>query len=466
MVKPAVVSLPAHAAEQEEATATRIPDTLAGLWRPRFPSAAKIEEAADFLPSEPCGRVQEGPSWRISVSPGSVRIWTKDEADAERRENDELDRHAAEVDAQAAFMQLSEDSSELLSDVPDRLPTRVITEFSAKSRARMTRRLTELDYAPLFEDPTRLPCVVTVTYPRCWLRVAPTGRDVKKHLDRLRKRYERAFGERLACVWKLEFQARGLDARCDCEHCKGRDDGRAPHVHFLMCAPHRTADGKNFREWLSETWADIVDHPDPKQRELHRKAGTNVGWRDGLRCTDPKRVAVYFTKHSSATGKEYQHYVPEAWQEPGKGPGRFWGYWELKPKIATRSTSVDVGTQAGRIVRRVSRAQQVTREVRRPRAKGGVPRSKYAEVQGLAGKLFLQSRRVRYRKTRVRAVRLKNGRGWLSVNDGAQFATELAVALRLHLAQRQGERMPSGFRGWSKSLTDLSRSVDTEILRY
>ena len=37
---------------------------------------------------------------------------------------------------------------------------------------------------------------------------------------------------------------------------------------------------------------------------------------------DPKRLAIYFTKHSSPNDlgdKEYQHIVPEPWREPGKG---------------------------------------------------------------------------------------------------------------------------------------------------
>lgn len=42
----------------------------------------------------------------------------------------------------------------------------------------------------------------------------------------------------------------------------------------------------------------------------------------GLQARDPKRLAIYFTKHSSPNmdgAKEYQHNVPELWREPGKG---------------------------------------------------------------------------------------------------------------------------------------------------
>jgi hypothetical protein len=50
----------------------------------------------------------------------------------------------------------------------------------------------------------------------------------------------------------------------------------------------------DFRRWLSITWADIVAHPDPEQRRRHRIAGTGVDYAEGIRLTDPRRMAVYF----------------------------------------------------------------------------------------------------------------------------------------------------------------------------
>src|SRR5699024_11213847 len=109
-------------------------------------------------------------------------------------------------------------------------------------------------------------------------------------------------------VWKLEFQHRPPWKRCDCETCAGADDGRAPHIHMLLTPPlHAADDGRFFRQWLSETWADIVAHPDPEQRRRHTLAGTGVDFAEGLRATDPRRVAVYLTKHGSAAGTEYHH---------------------------------------------------------------------------------------------------------------------------------------------------------------
>ena len=55
-------------------------------------------------------------------------------------------------------------------------------------------------------------------------------------------------------------------------------------------------------------------------------AGTAVDVLKGLRACDPKRLAIYFTKHSSPNSldyKEYQHIVPDVWRGAGRGPGRF-----------------------------------------------------------------------------------------------------------------------------------------------
>src|SRR5699024_855361 len=226
------------------------------------------------------------------------------------------------------------------------------------------------------------------------------------------------------CVWKLELQGRReyvwrsgerVDNWCRCEYCAPYEDGRAPHVHMLIRPPHERSriDNRTWGAWVSWHWADIVAHPDPEQRHRHWKAGTGMDWNEGLRATDPKRVAVYFTKHGGASGKEYQHCVPQRWREPGQGPGRFWGYWGLKPRYATTAVTTSVGILAGRIIRRYSRAagtttmhrthdtapaverrEPVTREVRRPRTKGGRPSSKYPDVIGLAGAQLIQSREV------------------------------------------------------------------------
>ncbi|GAB3916213.1 hypothetical protein GCM10029964_128900 [Kibdelosporangium lantanae] len=197
-----------------------------------------------------------------------------------------------------------------------------------------------------------------------------------------------------------------------------------------MVPPHGHVDGQTFREWLSSTWAAVVAHPDPEEYARHVRAGTGVDYSEGLRASDPKRVGVYFSKHSTFKAKEYQHIVPEEWSEPGTTPGRFWGYWRLAKHVAVVEVDQDDATLAGRTLRRWSDAKGVTREVTRPRVPGGRAISKYPEVIGLAGAYLVESRpEPKYRKTRMRARRMRNNRGFVLVNDGARMATDLARVL-------------------------------------
>lgn len=393
---------PVSEAVTQEAATGLGDDLLAALWRPRFPSAELVSEAADLVPSirqaaGPESVVREGPHWEITVAPGMVSVRSRDYARMERAAERQVQAHRVTVDQLARHVVET-------GDMPaDPKPTREIVGWSRKSRARMVERLCSLDYAPLFPA-GRLPAMITLTYPGAWEVVAPNGKAVKKHLKSLRLRWRRAWGEDLVCVWKLEFQSRG-----------------APHFHLLCSPPHGHANGMNFRSWLSEVWADIVAHPDPDQREQHRRAGTAIDWNDGLRSTDPKRVAVYFTKHGAFAAKEYQHCVPEAWRAPGKGPGRFWGYWGLKVATSTVEITPQDAITAARTIRRWARAQGTTRQVSRPR------------VEQATG-------RVRYRNTRVRVKRLAGGRGFVSVNDGPAFVSALARQLAADIPETTEQR--------------------------
>lgn len=397
---------------QPEAVAC--PDFLPGLWSPDFPSIEMLDQAAALVPrirESLAGDtlVSEGPRPYIRIGPGVVEVRSKDYARADRSAQRERDRHALDVDALAAY--LAEHDG--FPDDPE--PTREVTGWSRKSRANMVRTLGLIDFGPMFADHSRLPAMLTLTYPGDWLTVAPTGHEAKKHLKAFRKRYERAWGEPLMCVWKLEFQRRG-----------------APHFHLLVVPPHGEVDGLGFRAWVSRAWADVVAHPDPEQYRRHVLAGTGVDYAEGLKARDPKRVAVYFLKHAQFASKEYQHDVPDEWKEPGKGPGRFWGYWGVAKETRTVELDQDVAVVAGRTMRRYSAAQQVTRETVRPRVKGGRPVSVYPEVIGIAGAQFLTGRKVRYRKSRTRAGRMKTNRGFLMVNSGPMFTAQLARVLNGH----------------------------------
>jgi hypothetical protein len=364
-------------------------DLLAQIWHPTCPTPDLIATAAALLPgiqesAGPETEQTEGPRWEIVIAPGAIQVRTRDWARASRYQEREAQRQAKKVDQLAGWLA----SQGALPEVGE--SSREITGWSRQSRANMVKTLCQLDYTPMFTDRTRLPTMLTLTYPGDWLTVAPNGRAVKSHLKMLRKRYRRAWGEDLACVWKLEFQRRG-----------------APHIHMLMVPPHGVAERCTFREWISRTWADVVNHPDPAQRTRHVRAGTGLDWAHGLRSRDPKRVAVYFTKHGSFSAKEYQHCVPDAWREKGRGPGRFWGYWVLRPARTGVPVHPAVGVAVGRLLRRWARAQGTTRQTTR------------ARVNQATG-------RVRYRNSRVRVRRLLGCRGWVSVNDGAAFASQIA----------------------------------------
>jgi hypothetical protein len=423
-----------------------------------------VEAAADLLPSitDPSGSgsvISEGPRWEIVVSPGVIRVRTRDYARAERTYERQLRHHQADVDIAAAYLANGD-------EVPEPLPTRgAIYAWSAKSRARLVARLSDLDYTRLYGryricsecgaehsdqldhcpsclSPTarivdrtgRLPAMLTLTYPGDWLTVAPDAETVKRHFAALAKRYERAWGEPLVGPWKLEFQRRG-----------------APHFHISTTPPMGFAtitDAEtneprwaDFRTWLSLAWAEIVDHPDDEQRRRHRFAGTGVDYAEGIKLTDPRRMAIYFAKYGTSGGKEYQHQVPREWctavlvcddcdaeydsdrddcpdcgsieaelVEHGTGPGRFWGYRGLRPVLAVRQVTPAVGIHAGRILRRWYRAKRLTKTVTVER------------VEQATGRIYT-------RRSRVPKRLFADGRGFAVVNHGPALASQLARQL-------------------------------------
>lgn len=415
-----------------------VPDDLSGLsvladvWRPRFPKADLVALAAAQLPALPAWQGEEGPRWRITVSPGALTVACRDRGKAERTHErhagfyDEYQRtsvpgsDAKMTDVTGQFLAEGGQVDDTGDPVPcgcgnpvcegwGGIPGRSITHWSRQSRCNMTRTLCELDYEPLLAQ-NRMLAMITLTYPGDWLAVAPDGKAVKRHMACFRRRWARAWGETLAGIWKLEFQDRG-----------------APHIHLLAGPPVvLSPDGRQFKQWLSETWAAIVAHPDPEQYRRHVLAGTGVDYAEGLRARDPKRISVYFTKHGTFSAKEYQNQVPLEWQEPGKGPGRFWGYWGLHRCAVSTDVEPQTAIDAARVLRRWSRAQGTTHEVAAPRVSGGRVASAYPAVVGLAGAMLLAAHPVRTRKVRRRVRRMRHGRGWVSLNDAPVFALELA----------------------------------------
>ena len=190
--------------------------------------------------------------------------------------------------------------------------------------------------------------------------------------------------------------------------------------------------GRAFAQWLSETWAQVVDHPDAEQKARHRLAGTAIDVRNGLRACDPKRLAIYFTKHSSPNiygHKEYQHIVPELWRGPGRGPGRFWGVYGLKKALTAVEVPQDAYIAARRIVRRWSRSQAVYGDSGSRFPTSVVPRTATRLVTRIIrGTGVVAHRRVRRRRTLCNQGGLAGG--YALVNDGPAFASCLAKALR------------------------------------
>lgn len=278
-----------------------------------------------------------------------------------------------------------------------------ITAWSRKSRANMVARFATLDYSPMAIDGSELGVMITLTYPKDWLTVAPTSKAAKRHLQLFRKRFEREYGRPLFGIWKAEFQRRG-----------------AVHFHIFSSAPTNLS---QLRCWTAKTWADVVNHPDPDNRRNHELAGTAVDIATEAFVSDARLIAVYFSKHSSPGlgSKEYQNSPPVEWIEAGS-VGRFWGYWGLRPVETEANVSREEMVQLARIVRRWFRAKGLRRTARVPRA----------NLKGV----------IRWRKVVRRQTRLSGGRGFIVVDKGVDMATHLVRYLLVTRPPSAGRKFP------------------------
>lgn len=401
----------------------------------RFPSPEMVAAAAAlFEPAAPwaCGPGRRGVEpesgrFRIFIGPGVVRLGWTNPVRAEKTAERAVGHHQRDVDGAKFHLRddLEDDAGDddqAVVSLTRRSPTEidsaptvgVITEWSRKSRSAMCRTFAELDYSPLVES-GRVPAMVTLTYPGDWKAVAPDGASVKRHMVLWRKRFQREYGESARYIWKLEFQRRG-----------------APHIHLWMAPPISPGrSGRGFAQWLSEVWAQVVDHPDAEQKARHRLAGTAIDVRSGLRASDPKRLAIYFTKHSSPNmhgDKEYQHIVPELWRQRGHGPGRFWGAYGLKKAVAVVDVTQSAYIAARRIVRRWSRCQAVYGDPDSRFPTAVVPRTGVR----LVPRVDRDTGVVAHRRVRRRRMLCDQGGlagGYALVNDGPGFAAQVAHAI-------------------------------------
>jgi len=419
----------------------RAADELLPAYTPRWPSTQMLGSAAALFVPLDSWDGHEGPRARIEIAPGCIGVRRRDLARRERTYERATVARRRAADHAARRLRAT-------GKLPERPSSqRRVTGWSRKSRANMVKALCQLDYGRFFHAGGQ-PGMVTLTYPGDWLTVAPDGPTCKRHLFAFRRAFERAWGL-FAAIWKLEFQRRG-----------------APHYHILMMIPPGRARagigaGLPFRAWLSYVWSLIVGHPDDEERARHRRAGTNVDLAEGLRARDPKRVAAYFTKHGAASAKEYQHIVPVAWWGPGDGPGRFWGYWRLRRHVVGVELHDPEAIAAARTIRRWSRAQHVTRQATVPRTPGGVWRPATFDVIGLAGAVAVKTQPYsRTRKVRRRVQRLGRGAGWVSVNDGAAYASQLARWLDM-LREWTGPPEPRPVRHPPPTTADRAREALT-----
>lgn len=389
----------------------------------RFPSpelvgmaAATLADASNWgFVARATGTLYEGPRFFVTVSPGSVRVSSHDLARgmrsqerAEKGRRITADLLAAELRDNGAFTEWT--------------PSASIRGWSAKSRANMVRRLVSLDYGPLLAGGS--PCMVTLTYPGDWLTVAKDGPTVKRHLDLFARRYAKRFKQAFRFVWKQEYQRRG-----------------APHFHLFTVRPAgvRLGCGKDavhaldgrccFRAWVGMVWADIVAAPDPEERARHQLAGTGVDEYEGAKCTDPKRVAVYFAKHGLLAGKEYQNNPPAEWVESGLTVGRFWGYRGISPVEVPVEVAPSDALTVSRTLRKLYAVSAVAE-------RGGNRYTRPVRVWRTNLATGVQSARKVTRPVR----RMRGSAGFVSCNDGPSLALVLERAVRADVPGRAERR--------------------------
>jgi hypothetical protein len=183
--------------------------------------------------------------------------------------------------------------------------------------------------------------------------------------------------------------------------------------------------GQTFEAWLARAWADTckasktVDRPDGgSEYSRHLAAGTGVDF-SGKDFSDPRRISMYFLGHSAKTtdGKEYQHIVPELWQAPGKGPGRFWGFCGLERAAVEIDLTQKDFDRLRRELRKLARARAWETAVKR-----AAGRSK-REAQPMPAVHTIRAPKPR--RSSLGGNGGQNG-GWVLLNDALSVVRDLA----------------------------------------
>lgn len=382
-----------------------------GAWHPLPPDPRRVPIRHDYAEHT---EWRAGVRPRLTIGPGVLRLSRVDlnraEATAERA------REAAARDAEIERDMLTRPMALALVDLS---PERVVSDWSARSRSRMMEMISSLDLSELASG-ARVPCMVTLTLPGDWLAVAPTAKRAAELLGNLARAWARRWDSAPSWIWKREFQRRG-----------------APHWHLWLVPP--TSDSADFREWLSATWTRILNPsrvadagrhlpPSPGRKcvcsEYCRSlaAGTGVDYAEGMRSSDPRRLAVYFLKETlGGEEKAYQNGPPREWQ--GQSVGRYWGVRGLKPATTTVPISPEAAERVWREMRklRIRLSPVLTRTVERTNQRTGAVSTR--------------------RATRRRVV--YGSAGFVLVNDGAAFAAQLARLLDPPTSSPWSRRDPS-----------------------
>jgi hypothetical protein len=120
--------------EPDDLADTAVPDSVAGLWTPAFPSPELVDAAAAMLPAvhEEPGTLTEGPRWELTVGPGVFAVACRDWARRERTEERARAAHVKDIDAAVAVHIAT-------GEWPERpTPRTAITSWSRKSRVSLT----------------------------------------------------------------------------------------------------------------------------------------------------------------------------------------------------------------------------------------------------------------------------------------------------------------------------------------
>ncbi len=214
-----------------------------------------------------------------------------------------------------------------------------------------------MELARVDQQKTGKAAFCALTYPNLFPLDAET---FKHHLVVFGKRFLRAYPD-VGFFWKLEFQKRG-----------------APHFHVIVFGLHlqeKTRGLGRFREWLAETWFEVVNSGDLK----HLAAGTSA---------EVMRSAVAILRYCGG-------YVSK-WDQTlvGFKVGRYWGIVGRDRIPFGNAQSVVLSQAEHFLIRRTM--------VRSMRSQNRVRRIKYLAEQGFRGQAteeLLSGRMRALRKT-------------------------------------------------------------------